>query len=77
MFYALGWHVGAELLPARSQQVGLLKIVVLNFGGSLLKILYSYLQAGLTWKWRWKLTDHLHSLYFKNKAYYFIGEGGA
>ena len=35
-----------------------------------------YLQARLTWKWRYKLTDHVHSLYFRNKAYYFIGEGG-
>eukprot|EP01049_Picozoa_sp_SAG25_P007724 SAG25_NODE_648_length_6205_cov_2.314609_3_plen_107_part_00 len=41
-----------------------------------LRILYSYLQARLTWKWRMKLTDHVHRAYFKNKAYYFVGEGG-
>ena len=36
----------------------------------------SYLQARLTWKWRYKLTNHVHDAYFQNKAYYFIGEGG-
>ena len=57
-------------------KTGLLKIVTLNIGGAFLRILYSYLQSRLTWKWRFKLTDHAHSLYFKSKAYYFIGEGG-
>ncbi|MAC31648.1 MAG: hypothetical protein CL948_09215 [Erythrobacter sp.] len=49
---------------------------MLNTGGAALRILYSYLQARLTWKWRKKLTDHVHDAYFQNKAYYFIGEGG-
>ena len=55
---------------------GLVQVAVLNFGGALLRILYSYLQARLTWKWRSKLTTHVHDAYFQNKAYYFIGEGG-
>ena len=57
-------------------KVGLLRITLVSFGGSLLQLLYSYLQARLTWKWRYRLTDHVHSLYFRNKAYYFVGEGG-
>ena len=57
-------------------KVGLARILAINFGGSLLQLLYSYLQARLTWKWQHRLTDHVHSLYFRNKAYYFIGEGG-
>jgi ABC-type uncharacterized transport system fused permease/ATPase subunit len=55
---------------------GLVQVAALNFGGALLRILYSYLQARLTWKWRYKLTTHVHDAYFQNKAYYFIGEGG-
>jgi ABC-type uncharacterized transport system fused permease/ATPase subunit len=57
-------------------KVGLVRILVLNLGGSLLQLLYSYLQARLTWKWRHKLTDHVHSLYFRNKSYYFISNIG-
>ena len=57
-------------------KVGLLRITLVSLGGSLLQLLYSYLQARLTWKWRKKLTDHVHDAYFQNKAYYFIGEGG-
>ena len=37
-----------------------------NTGGAALRILYSYLQARLTWKWRKKLTDHVHDAYFQN-----------
>ena len=47
---------------------GLVRVAVLNFGGALLRILYSYLQARLTWKWRYKLTSHVHDAYFSNKA---------
>jgi ABC-type uncharacterized transport system fused permease/ATPase subunit len=57
-------------------RTGLVRLAILNTGGAGLRILYSYLQARLTWKWRQKLTDHVHNAYFQNKAYYFIGEGG-
>jgi len=57
-------------------RTGLVRLALLNTGGAALRILYSYLQARLTWKWRKKLTDHVHDAYFQNKAYYFIGEGG-
>jgi ABC-type uncharacterized transport system fused permease/ATPase subunit len=57
-------------------KVGLVRVALLNFGGAALRILYSYLQARITWKWRGKLTDHVHDAYFSAKAFYFIGEGG-
>ena len=57
-------------------RVGIVRIGTLNFGGALLRILFSYLQARLTWKWRFKLTNHVHDAYFANKAYYFVGDGG-
>ena len=44
--------------------------------GAWLRIIYSYLQARLTWKWRTKLTNILHREYFGGINYYLIGEGG-
>jgi ABC-type uncharacterized transport system fused permease/ATPase subunit len=49
-------------------KAGLVRIMLVNVGGAFLRVLYSYLQSRLTWKWRFKLTDHVHSLYFKDKA---------
>ena len=34
--------------------------------------MYSYLQARLTWKWRKKLTDMLHTEYFAGINYYLV-----
>ena len=55
---------------------GLARGAVLWIGGTWVRILYGYLQARLTWKWRRKLTDLLHEQYFAGMCYYLIGEGG-
>jgi ABC-type uncharacterized transport system fused permease/ATPase subunit len=57
-------------------RAGLLRGSALWIGGTWVRILYSYLQARLTWKWRRKLTDLLHKQYFTGMCYYLIGEGG-
>ena len=61
---------------SRPCQVGLVRIATLNFGGAVLRIFYSYLQARLTWKWRGKLTRLMHAQYFAGINYYLIGPGG-
>lgn len=58
-------------------KAGLLKAVLVSVGGSWLRIVYGYLQARLTWKWRRKLTNLCHDKYFDGMNYYSIGEGGA
>ena len=44
-------------------KAGLLKAVVVSLGGSWLRIVYGYLQARLTWKWRRKLTTMCQAQY--------------
>ena len=61
---------------SRPCQVGLVRIATLNFGGAVLRIFYSYLQARLSWKWRGKLTRLMHAQYFAGINYYLIGPGG-
>jgi hypothetical protein len=55
---------------------GLGQMVIVGLFSSWLSIASGYLQARLTWKWKKKLTHHLHDLYFKGINYYLIGEGG-
>jgi ABC-type uncharacterized transport system fused permease/ATPase subunit len=57
-------------------KAGLLRYAIIAFAGSWLRIIYGYLQARLTWKWRKKLTDRLQTEYFAGLNYYLIGEGG-
>lgn len=40
------------------------------------RLCFRYFQARLTWKWRYRMTNTLHGLYFSNMNYYFIGDGG-
>ena len=37
----------------------------MQFGGAGLRLMYSFLQSRLTWKWRKKLTKVLHDKYFQ------------
>ena len=56
-------------------KAGLLRSTAVALGGALLRIVYSYLQARLTWKWRVKLTTLLHEKYFAGNAFYLLGPG--
>ena len=58
-------------------RIALGRMALVNLGGSWLRILYGYLQARLTWKWRRKLTLMCHDAYFSGLNYYMIGEGGS
>ena len=51
-------------------RAGLARGAALWIGGTWVRILYSYLQARLTWKWRRKLTDLLHKQYFAGMCFY-------
>lgn len=55
---------------------GLLRYAAIALLGSWLRIIYAYIQARLTWKWRKKLTDTIQAEYFSGLNYYLIGEGG-
>ena len=57
-------------------KAGMIKGTLVACGGSVLRILYSYLQARLTWKWRKKLTRLFHNKYFQGFNYYWLGAGG-
>eukprot|EP01051_Picozoa_sp_SAG22_P012765 SAG22_NODE_1357_length_4629_cov_10.880922_4_plen_178_part_00 len=57
-------------------KAGMIKGTLVACGGSLLRLLYGYLQARLTWKWRKKLTELFHDKYFKGFNYYWLGAGG-
>jgi ABC-type uncharacterized transport system fused permease/ATPase subunit len=57
-------------------KTGLLRYAAIALVGSWLRIVYAYIQARLTWKWRKKLTDTIQAEYFSGLNYYLIGEGG-
>jgi ABC-type uncharacterized transport system fused permease/ATPase subunit len=46
-----------------------------QLGGAALRLVYSFLQSRLTWKWRHKLTAVLHDKYFDGMNYYWVGAG--
>ena len=60
----------SEFLPRLAQAT------LVGLFGAWMRILYGYLQARLTWKWRKKLTDLFHSKYFSGFNYYWLGAGG-
>ena len=57
-------------------KAGMIKGTLVACGGSMLRIIYSYQQARLTWKWRLKLTELFHKKYFSGFNYYWLGAGG-
>lgn len=56
-------------------RAGLLQGTAVACGGALLRVVYAYLEARLTWKWRGKLTRLLHEKYFAGMNYYMMGPG--
>jgi ABC-type multidrug transport system fused ATPase/permease subunit len=57
-------------------KAGMIKGTAVACGGSLLRIIYSYLRARMTWKWRKKLTTLFHEKYFEGFNFYWLGAGG-
>ena len=70
---ALNGTLSSRSLPAF--RAGLLLGTVVACGGAGLRVLYAYLEARLTWKWRVKLTAVLHEKYFSGMSYYLLGPG--
>ena len=56
-------------------KLALAKGAAVQLGGAALRLAYSFLQSRLTWKWRKKLTKHLHDLYFDGMNFYWVGAG--
>ena len=56
-------------------KVALAKGAAVQLGGAALRLIYSFLQSRLTWKWRKKLTTVLHDKYFDGMNYYWVGAG--
>jgi ABC-type uncharacterized transport system fused permease/ATPase subunit len=56
-------------------RVALAKGAAVQVGGAGLRLVYSFLQSRLTWKWRKKLTRILHERYFDGMNYYWVGAG--
>ena len=57
-------------------RAGLIRGTLVGLGGAWLRMVYGYLQARLTWKWRKKLTVLFHEKYFSGFNYYWLGAGG-
>ena len=45
-------------------KAALLRGMLISVGGGVLRLVYGYLQARLSWKWRYKLTNLFHDKYF-------------
>lgn len=57
-------------------RAGLIRGTLVGLGGAWLRMVYGYLQARLTWKWRKKLTVLFHEKYFSGFNFYWLGAGG-
>ena len=65
---ALDRTLSSRSVPEFSR--ALLRGVLISVGGGVLRLVFGYLQARLSWKWRYKLTNLFHEKYFAGMNYY-------